>query len=434
MSRDIVPELLEAIQNDFDNGLNKSPRLRKIQKQIEEGNVSFTEANSYAIEVGEILSNSLQDHIKADILPDGKMYYNIAKRIMESVLGKNYELISEIAVKVQGILNKKAKMRILPQKPKLNQDRINGFVEKLSSEEDFRKVQFMLGDQVVNFSQSVVDETIEKNAKFHLKSGFKPKIIRKPESRACKWCRGLSGTYEYPNNVPEDIYRRHQNCRCTVEYIPDKKRKQNVWSKKWTEPDKNAKIKRRIELNEREKSHKGINRSTQINRKKVFSNDYDRKFNKLNENKSVTRKIKRKSREVLGHRSGTEYEDLVYIDSKTGRSLSQKNFNKVRTVSPTKAMNDMISGAEPYTIIGLHNHANSSMPSPEDIAVAFERKYKYGLIFCHDGNVIKYNVNKDFNILKYRAYEIKYNKYASIGKMEEFLQKVKEDGVEIEIL
>lgn len=250
MSRDIVPELLEAIQSDFDNRLNKSPRLRKIQKQIEEGNVSFKEANNYAIEVGDILSRSLQDHIKADILPDGKMYYNIAKRIMEPVLGKNYELISEIAVKVQGILNKKAKMRILPQKPKLNQNRINGFVEKLSSEDDFRKVQFMLGDQVVNFSQSVVDETIEKNAKFHFKSGFSPKIIRKPESGACKWCRGLSGTYEYPNNVPEDIYRRHQNCRCTVEYIPDKKRKQNVWTKKRKNIFINAKIRSRKKFSE----------------------------------------------------------------------------------------------------------------------------------------------------------------------------------------
>ncbi len=255
MSRDIVPELLEAIQNDFNNRVNKSPRLWKIQKQIEEGNVSFTEANNYAIEVGEILSKSLQDHIKADILPDGKMYYNIAKRIMEPVLGKNYELISEVAVKVQGILNKKAKMRILPQKPKLNQDRINGFIEKLSSDDDFRKVQFMLGDSVVNFSQSVVDETIEKNVKFHLKSGFSPKITRKPESRACKWCRSLSGTYEYPNNVPEDIYRRHQNCRCTVEYIPDKKIRQNIWTKR-----KYRGRSKRILKNERLKDVKQLNR------------------------------------------------------------------------------------------------------------------------------------------------------------------------------
>lgn len=330
MSRDIVPELLEAIQSDFNKGLNKSPRLRKIQKQIEEGNVSFTEANNYALEVGEILSKSLQDHIKADILPDGKMYYNIAKRIMEPVLGKNYELISEIAVKVQGILNKKAKMRILPQKPKLNQDRINGFVEKLSSEDDFRKVQFMLGDQVVNFSQSVVDETIEKNVKFHFKSGFSPKIIRKPESRACKWCRNLSGTYEYPNNVPDDIYRRHQNCRCTVEYVPDKKRKQNVWSKKWTESDRNAKIKRRIELSEGPDFY-----ATDDNR--VFKREHgkyigDNKYEKLikqythEESRKFIRTSYRKSA-VVG--DGGTY-DIRKMELETGLNLGRNNRNHAK--------------------------------------------------------------------------------------------------------
>ena len=69
------------------------------------------------------------------------------------------------------------------------------------------------------------------------------------------------------------------------------------------------------------------------------------------------------------------------------------------------------------------------MPSPEDIVVAIKRKYKYGLISCHDGNLIKYNVNKDFDIFKCKVYEIKFNKYASKGKMEEFLRKVKKDGV-----
>ena len=33
-----------------------------------------------------------------------------------------------------------------------------------------------------------------------------------------------------------------------------------------------------------------------------------------------------------------------------------------------------------------------------------------------------------------KAYEVKFNKYVNIGKVDEFLQKVKEDGVEIEIL
>ena len=40
----------------------------------------------------------------------------------------------------------------------------------------------------------------------------------------------LEGEYEYPD-VPKDVYRRHENCDCTVEYISAGKR-QDVWTKR----------------------------------------------------------------------------------------------------------------------------------------------------------------------------------------------------------
>ena len=49
----------------------------------------------------------------------------------------------------------------------------------------------------------------------------------------CDWCRSLAGTYSYPN-VPPDVYKRHRNCRCTVDYYPTGKgKRQDVWSKEW---------------------------------------------------------------------------------------------------------------------------------------------------------------------------------------------------------
>ena len=42
----------------------------------------------------------------------------------------------------------------------------------------------------------------------------------------------LAGVYNYPD-VPEDVYRRHNNCRCQVIYDPkDGSRKQDVHDKK----------------------------------------------------------------------------------------------------------------------------------------------------------------------------------------------------------
>lgn len=45
----------------------------------------------------------------------------------------------------------------------------------------------------------------------------------------------MAGTYSYPDDVPEYIYRRHENCKCLVTYDPrdGSDRVQDVHSKKW---------------------------------------------------------------------------------------------------------------------------------------------------------------------------------------------------------
>ena len=102
---------------------------------------------------------------------------------------------------------------------------------------------------------------------------------------------------------------------------------------------------------------------------------------------------------MLKHRSGTKYEDLPFVDSKTGKIVTNESCDKESAVSPNKNMTSMLNKAEPYTIIAIHNHPGSSTPSFSDIMACMERKYKYGLIACHDGRIYKYSVNKEnFNI------------------------------------
>ena len=85
----------------------------------------------------------------------------------------------------------------------------------------------------MNFTQSIVDDTIQKNVVFQYKAGLSPKITRRTAGKCCKWCQELEGSYKYPS-VPHDIYRRHSNCRCTVEYYPQDGRRQNVHTRKWS--------------------------------------------------------------------------------------------------------------------------------------------------------------------------------------------------------
>ena len=241
MENDVLPGILQEVQEKFERDFGKSEIVRNAFATLKAKKATYKTANEFAIEVGEILSKALGASLNADKLPDGKMYYNIAQRLLTDVLGRNHELVSGYASDVQKNLNSDAKIGLTAQVPELNQDRIDGLVNRLASEESFDDVKWLLDDPIVNFSQSIVDDSIRKNVEFHHKVGLSPKIVRRVVGHPCKWCKSLEGSYNYPE-VPKNIYRRHGNCRCTVDYHPGNGKKQNVHTKSWAESQKSAKI------------------------------------------------------------------------------------------------------------------------------------------------------------------------------------------------
>lgn len=234
MGHDVLPAILQEVQARFESDFGKSEIVRNAFETLKAKKATYKTANEFAIEVGEILSKALGASLIADKLPDGKMYYNIAQRLLSDVLGRNYEIISGYTRDVQKKLNTDAKISLKVQVPELNQDRIAGIVNRLASEEKFEDVSWLFGEPIVNFSQSIIDDSIRKNAEFHHKVGLSPKIVRRVVGHPCKWCKSLEGSYNYPE-VPKDIYRRHGKCRCTVDYHPGSGKKQNVHTKKWTD-------------------------------------------------------------------------------------------------------------------------------------------------------------------------------------------------------
>lgn len=229
---DVTPELLQKIKKQFKDDAKDNKVLVDLVQKIDLGKADYIDANKFAIEIGNILAKSMQDNLSSFVLPDGKMYYNIASQVLNDTLKNNHKIISDYSRDVQELLNKQAKIGIKPQVSSINQDRIDGLVNRISSEDDFDKSKWLLDDPIVNFSQSIVDDSIEANVKFHHESGLNPRIVRKIFGKPCKWCSNLAGEYNYPN-VPKDIYKRHERCRCMVNYIPKDGKKQDVWSKQW---------------------------------------------------------------------------------------------------------------------------------------------------------------------------------------------------------
>ena len=217
---DVTPKLLKAIQEDFNRLTKSNTKFIELHKKISSNKATYKEANQYAIELGNILARAYQNNLSSEVLPNGKMYLNIAKKIIDPTMRRNFSLISKATTQVQKVLNEQAGIGLKAITPKLNEDKINGIIYKLTTEESFDDVKWVLDEPIVTFSQSIVDDSIKANAEFQSKAGLKPMIVRRMAGNCCDWCKQQVGMYIYPN-VPEDVYRRHQRCKCTVEYIAD---------------------------------------------------------------------------------------------------------------------------------------------------------------------------------------------------------------------
>ncbi|MCD7906160.1 MAG: hypothetical protein LUH04_00370 [Clostridium sp.] len=233
MAEDIAPALLEQLKAVFLENLENDKTAAKLLAEIEAGTANYAIAGDYAEQVGTALADAFYNCLTLDALPNGQMYWNIADRVVRPLLEQDYELVSTTAAQVQTALNEAAGIGIKAQKAALNEDRIEGILNVISNEDNWIKMIGTLNEPVITFSRSVVDDAVKANVEFQGKSGLKPKIIRKAEYKCCEWCSKLAGTHEYPD-VPDDIYRRHESCRCTVEYDPGDGRRQNVHTKKWT--------------------------------------------------------------------------------------------------------------------------------------------------------------------------------------------------------
>lgn len=233
MAADVVPVLNERIQTSFKSNVMRDRRIAQISKRIRDGTATFLDGHDYAERLGENLSRALVTNLTAETLPDGTLYYNIAKRTVTPALRENYDLTNEVAADIQKILDDKNQIGLKAVKANFPDERIQGLIDKMTSDGiTLDQAIIWLIEPVINNSEAFFDDFIDANARFRNNVGLKATITRKVAGNCCDWCAAMAGTYDY-DKAPDDIYRRHEYCRCTVTYQSEKT-SQNVWTKrKW---------------------------------------------------------------------------------------------------------------------------------------------------------------------------------------------------------
>lgn len=223
--------LLQKIKNDFSAELKNNKKFNEILKKVTDGKGEFSDVSQISTMCGEILSKIFSRHISVEMLQNG-LSYEIINTILQDTLRQNYELINRTAQAVQEQLDKALNIHIEPQKAEFPTERINSIssslTDKTATEE---QLQRRMNAPVRNVTDGFYSDYIEVNAKMRNNAGLKTYLIRQMNGKCCDWCASLAGKYEYPDNVPGDVFRKHDNCTCTLNYVTEKHR-QNVWSKK----------------------------------------------------------------------------------------------------------------------------------------------------------------------------------------------------------
>lgn len=192
------------------------PALRALLKSIDSGKANFRDTAQYSIRYSHQLGNILSENV-LDIPPD------VRETAAEELLKYGYDDMNTILAEVQKSLDEQAGIHIRPQKADFPSERVQHFAHSLidpTVEDSIIKRRARSGSETI--TKSFHDSFIKKNAQFRNDAGLKCYITRE-DSNCCKWCSEVAGRYEF-GSQPSDIFRRHDNCDCTIDYDGQKLR------------------------------------------------------------------------------------------------------------------------------------------------------------------------------------------------------------------
>lgn len=255
---DIGKVLYERVKANFDRRCKDHYLIKTISKRIANGKADMIDLSSYAGSLGAQLANAILDEVTQDLLPDGRLYYNIAKSIIEPMLRGNYDLINSVADELQASLDRKLSYRIKAQHAPFPQERVNTAIGAACQEGiDWETVRRRMSSTPENITHSMADDYMKANAEFRSKAGIDTYIERRDDGKCCPWCSKLAGRYRYPEQVPRDVFRRHDNCGCLVSYVTPGGMRQNVHSKRgWNDEDQREYLKQLDEDKKRKREER----------------------------------------------------------------------------------------------------------------------------------------------------------------------------------
>ena len=201
-AREIRAQLSEAIRSDR--------RAAAILKKIAAGRADLTDTMDYSLICGRLTGSQLAEVI-LELSED-------REELAEALLHDRYEDINARCAEVQTALDDKQGLHLAPQKADFPAERAAKFAHSLldptvTDETIKRRARSVSENITVTFH----DDFIRENAAFRDRAGLKCYVERTTSGGCCDWCSNVAGRY-LMQEQPEGLFRRHDNCDCTIVY------------------------------------------------------------------------------------------------------------------------------------------------------------------------------------------------------------------------
>lgn len=225
----------EQLRAALDKKIAADPSLRAVVKRIKNGDATLTDSAEYA----RVLSHILGREVSASVLE-----LDDRESAVTQLLHDSYDDVNSIYAQTQSILDEQAGIHITPKKPPFPAERVKQFAHSLidpTVKDSIIKRRARAGTETI--TKSFHDNCIKVNAQFRHDAGLKCYIVR-IGTKCCEWCTEVAGKYKF-GEQPDGIFRRHDNCDCTIIYdgqvLRGKQNADGSRSKTWEElPNANA--------------------------------------------------------------------------------------------------------------------------------------------------------------------------------------------------
>lgn len=226
-------EALARIRKSLQRSVEETPAAKSLIEKIRSGKATYQDTALYARWAATNLGLSLS-HVVCDI--------DLSDRaaVCKALLLDQYEDINGFVDMVQAELDSSFGIHLAPQRAPFEAERADTIGQSLA---DTTKpddvIRRRAQSATATATKAIHDDRMKAEARFRSRAGLKCYITRTAVGGCCPWCSEVAGRYEY-GEEPDDIYRRHDNCDCTVTFENGRQR-QDVWSKRtWEAPAEDA--------------------------------------------------------------------------------------------------------------------------------------------------------------------------------------------------